>query len=204
MPNGDTFDVPIIADFVKKYLRISKVSVDPFSRNKRWATHTNDLNPTTSAEHHLDAEDFLINLKKEKKFVDMVILDPPYSPRQIQECYASFGKKCSMEDTQNARLMSNVRKGADAILQHNGIVLSFGWNSVGMGAGYETEEIMLVCHGSAHNDTICMAERKIVTQSTLDLEYGMQIQKVRNQWMEHAISQIHPEADIETDRIFAK
>jgi hypothetical protein len=43
--------------------------------------------------------------------------------------------------------------------------LSFGWNSTGMGQkrGYEIIEILIVAHGSAHNDTICMAERKTRT-----------------------------------------
>ena len=31
--------------------------------------------------------------------------------------------------------------------------------------GYTIEEILIVCHGGAHNDTICMAERK--TQGNL-------------------------------------
>ena len=41
-----------------------------------------------------------------------------------------------------------------------GVVLHFGWNTVGMGKGWTIEEVLLVCHGSDHNDTICMAERK--------------------------------------------
>ena len=42
------------------------------------------------------------------------------------------------------------------------IVLSFGWNSAGMGkwSGFEQIELLLVCHGGAHNDTICLAERR--------------------------------------------
>ncbi len=27
--------------------------------------------------------------------------------------------------------------------------------------GFELEEIMLVCHGADHNDTICIAERRL-------------------------------------------
>jgi hypothetical protein len=48
------------------------------------------------------------------------------------------------------------------IVSMNGVVLSFGWNSGGMGnrRGFIIEEILLVCHGGGHNDTICMAERK--------------------------------------------
>jgi hypothetical protein len=42
-----------IGGFVKKYLIKVKVSVDPFARNNRWATYTNDLNPDTAAQTHL-------------------------------------------------------------------------------------------------------------------------------------------------------
>ena len=31
MPNGDTFSVPPIGDFVRRYLYASKVSIDPFA-----------------------------------------------------------------------------------------------------------------------------------------------------------------------------
>jgi hypothetical protein len=42
------------------------------------------------------------------------------------------------------------------------IALSFGWSSVGFGKnrGWRMIEILLVCHGGAHNDTICVAEVK--------------------------------------------
>jgi hypothetical protein len=55
-----------------------------------------------------------------------------------------------------------VRDAAHDILRPGGIVLSFGWNSTGMGVGrgYEMFDMLIVCHGGAHNDTICIAERK--------------------------------------------
>jgi len=55
------------------------------------------------------------------------------------------------------------------ILDIGGIVISFGWNSIGMGKrrGYKIEDILLVCHGPGHNDTICMVERKISYQQPL-------------------------------------
>jgi hypothetical protein len=49
MPNSETFDIEPTHNFVWKYLHQAKVSVDPFARNRRWATHTNDLNPKTNA-----------------------------------------------------------------------------------------------------------------------------------------------------------
>jgi len=161
MPNADTFSIPPIGDFVKRYLKTSKVSVDPFARNKDWATYTNDLSPDTSAQYHMDAESFLMMLDEECIKADLVIFDPPYSPRQISEVYQSIGMEVGMKDTQSAVLYQRVRNAIEPILEESAIVLSFGWNSVGMGKkhGFEIIEIILCCHGGAHNDTICMAER---------------------------------------------
>jgi hypothetical protein len=163
MPSKDTFSVPPIGEFVKRYLAQSKISVDPFARNKRWATYTNDLSNETEAEHHMDAEDFIWMLAADGVRADLVIFDPPYSPRQISECYKSVGLTVGMKETQSAVLYKRVRDAVEWVVAPGGVVLSFGWNTVGMGIkrGYELEEVLLVCHGGAHNDTICIAERKI-------------------------------------------
>ncbi len=161
MPNADTFDVEPIHNFVWKYLYKAKVSVDPFARNKDWATYTNDLNPNTLANSHIDAQEFLERLAADGVRADLVLFDPPYSPRQITECYQSIGKVPTMEDTQNASLYSRVRNAIVPILADDAVILSFGWNSCGMGKGYALEEVMLVAHGGGHNDTICIAERRI-------------------------------------------
>lgn len=163
MPSPDTFSVPPILGFVQSYLMNSKVSVDPFSRNSRLATYTNDLNPDTAADHHLDAEQFLLKLATEGIKADLIIFDPPYSPRQISELYNSIGLEVGMSETQSALLYQRVRDAIIPISTDDAIVLSFGWNSVGMGKrhGFEQIEIMLCCHGGAHNDTICLAERRM-------------------------------------------
>jgi len=163
MPNADTFSVPPIGAFVQRYLKLSQCSVDPFARNKQWATHTNDLNPQTEAQHHFDAEDFLKMLASKGVKCDLAIFDPPYSPRQISECYKSIGREVGMKETQNALLYQRCRQALLPILTDNAIVLSFGWNSVGMGIGngFEQIEIMLCCYGGAHNDTICLAEKRV-------------------------------------------
>ena len=168
MPNGDTFSVPPIGAFVRSYLDAAKVSVDPFARDKRWATHTNDLNPATQAEHHMDAEKFLLMLATLDVKADLVIFDPPYSPRQISECYKSVGLEVGMKETQSALLYQRVRTAIVPVLTEDAIVLSFGWNTVGMGKkhGFEIIEILLCCHGGAHNDTICMAERRLPLSQT--------------------------------------
>ncbi len=162
MPSADTFDVPEIGNFVKYYLLNSKVSVDPFARNKRWATHTNDLNPDTAAMYHNDAEAFLKLMAKQEVKSDLVIFDPPYSPRQISECYKQIGKEVGMEETQNGRFYKRMKDAILPICASDAIVLSFGWNTNGMGKrrGFEPIEYMICDHGGAHNATLCLAERR--------------------------------------------
>lgn len=127
------------------------------------ATYRNDLNPNTAAEYHMEAVDFLKGIQKDEIKADLIIFDPPYSPRQISECYKSIGMEVGMKETQSALLYQRVRDAIMPICAEDAIVLSFGWNTVGMGKlnGFEQIEIMLCCHGGAHNDTICMAEKKI-------------------------------------------
>ncbi len=162
MPNAATFSVKPIGDFVQAYLACSESSVDPFARNRGWATYTNDIDPSTSAQYHDDAEAFLISLGARRVAVDLALFDPPYSPRQISEHYKAAGREVSEEDTQNGRLYRRVRDALDRLILPGGVVLSFGWPSVGMGVGrgYSLIETMLVAHGGGHNDTICIAERK--------------------------------------------
>lgn len=157
MPNKDTFSIKPIGEFVQKYLKKSSISIDPFARNCEWATYTNDLNPDTKAQYHMDIIDFLSLLTTK---ADLVIFDPPYSTRQLKECYAAIDRKMKFCETQAPH--SGWRKAINQIVTDNAVVLSFGWSTVGMGKkyGFEIEEIMLVCHGGMHNDTICMAERK--------------------------------------------
>lgn len=163
MPNHDTFSIPPIGAFVQKYLGASKCSIDPFARNKEWATYTNDLNPDTKARYHMDAEDFVGMLGFCGVTADLVIFDPPYSPRQISECYKGISLNVGKKDTQSALLYNRVRQSILRVCVSGSVVISFGWNSVGMGKknGFEQIEILLCCHGGAHNDTICLAERML-------------------------------------------
>jgi hypothetical protein len=167
MPNAATFSVKPIGEFVQRYLAAATISADPFARNRDWATFTNDIDPRTSAQSHQDAEAFLVELAGKNINVDLALFDPPYSPRQISEHYRSAGLTVTQEDTQSARLFRRVRNAIDKIVSPGGIVLSFGWQSVGMGIGrgYELIETMLVAHGGGHNDTICIAERKTTALS---------------------------------------
>ena len=127
---------------------------------------TNDLNPEFQTDYNLDALDFLKTFKDES--VDFILFDPPYSPRQISECYKTFDKSVNMETTQTS-FWSNLKDEMKRIIKLNGIVISFGWNSNGLGKnrGFEILEILLVAHGSNHNDTIITVEKKTFQENFL-------------------------------------
>ena len=169
MPNSETFSLPPVARLLEKWLpyrNTNPVIVDPFSRNSKWATVTNDLNPDTEAQFHLHAEEFVLMDFK----ADAVLFDPPYSPRQVQEVYQQIGRTVTMQDTQNGSMNRKVKDGLDRMLKPDGIAICCGWNSMGFGLkrGYEMLEILLVTHGGAHNDTIVTVERKIVPATLFD------------------------------------
>ncbi len=163
MPNSETFNVKPIKEFVLKYLKDKKLSIDCFARNVTLATYTNDLNPKTTAQYHLDILDFCKLLKEKAIQTDICIFDPPFTPSQLKMSYESIGIKNTSYDCQRVGRWSQEKEILKDIIIHGGIFLHFGIHSNGMGInrGFEILEILLVAHGSAHSDTICMAERKL-------------------------------------------
>ena len=100
MPNSNTFEIKCIRRLIDKYHREWITSVDPFARNSKLATMTNDLNPEMDTNYHLDAVDFLKIWSNET--VELVFYDPPYSLRQVSECYKSVGIPVTTETTQSS------------------------------------------------------------------------------------------------------
>ena len=170
-PSEDTFDITPIGELVKRYLRNAGISIDPFARNKRWATYTNDLNTSTAAEYHMDSADFLEKLASEGVKADLVLFDPPYSPRQIKECYDGIGLKMQTEDAWRTNGWKRERRAIGELLNIGGHVLSFGWHSNGIGRyyGFKIVEMLIVCHGWGHNDTLCLVEEKTSRQCRMEM-----------------------------------
>jgi hypothetical protein len=162
MPSPHTFSIPPIAALLDRWLVGYDVIVDPFARCSARATVRNDLDPQMPTAYHLEAGAFCTQIYEEGCRAGAVLFDPPYSPRQIAECYKRVGLKVGTEETQNARLYKRVRDGLDRVLLPEGLAISCGWNSSGFGKerGYVLQEILLVAHGGAHNDTIVVVERK--------------------------------------------
>jgi len=163
MPSHNTFSIKPIRELLERY--IHGIWCDPFARDSVFANRciaTNDLNPDSNTTHHMEALDFLNLMGACGPVFDGVLFDPPYSPRQITECYQSVGRKTHMQDTQSS-FYTHRKRAAHALIKRDGLAICFGWNSNGFGKtmGYELIEMLCVAHGGAHNDTIVTVERKL-------------------------------------------
>ena len=159
MPNRETFRIKPIDKFICEYLPGKpSIILDPFAnRPSDYNAITNDLNPNSKVQFHMDA---LVFLKQyDNNSIDCILFDPPYTPRQLKECYDNIGQ--SLHDTKSS-VWSNWKIEIARILRPGGICLSFGFNSVGIGIiiDFHKEALLIFCHGGQHNDTLCLLERK--------------------------------------------
>lgn len=159
MPSKWTFEVPALRDIITKYKGVGETWVDPFAGFNSPAEVTNDLNPESPAQFHVEAVEFLRALPAVS--VDGVIFDPPYSLAQVSRSYKDMG----MEFKGSENPTGGFPKAKDEIsrvTRPSGHVISYGWNSIGMGIkrGFEIVEILLCSHGGNRNDTIVTVEKK--------------------------------------------
>ena len=160
MPNKHTFLIKPISVLIRKYIVNGGENwIDPYAGENSPAEITNDLNPNKPTKYHLEAKEFLKQLTGQ---YEGCLFDPPYSFRQIQECYNGIGKEVHQKDTQIS-FYSEAKNIACKLIKPGGIVISFGWNSMGFGKnrGFEIIEILLVAHGGTKNDTIVTVEKKV-------------------------------------------
>ena len=163
MPSRWTFTIKPIKQLLDRYvgsgMMINGLWCDPFAGENSPAQETNDLNPARPTKFHMPAIDFLKTYPD--NHFDGVLFDPPYSPRQVKECYDSIGLALSQADTQQT-FWAACKDEIARILKPDGIAISFGWNSQGVGAsrGFDKLEILLVPHGGNKNDTIVTVETK--------------------------------------------
>lgn len=141
-PNKQTFTIKPIKDFIFKYTQGVKTSfgeiVEPF--------------PHPFKE---DALEYLKGLPDNE--ADVILLDPPYSQRQLKEAYENIG---GFHYQMNNSYWSNINRECWRILKPGGVCLKFGWNSSKINPNAEIIDGMIVCHGSMHNDTIITVQRK--------------------------------------------
>lgn len=166
MPNSRTFKIRAFTKLIKKYAVDGFIILDPFANEHSIKEHlanckyiSNDLDPKYQCDYSLEANDFLRQF--EDGSVDMVLYDPPYTPRQVKEVYTTLHRTVTMSDTQ-ASYWSSFKKEISRVLKPNGICISFGWSSNGIGKvnSMQIIEILLVAHGGSKNDTIATVEVK--------------------------------------------
>lgn len=158
MPSAWTFTIKPIKDLLAEEIE-GGVWCDPFAGENSPAQITNDLNPERKATYHMDAIEFLKS-QPDNSF-DGILLDPPYSTRQISEHYKEAGLNVTGWHT-SAGWKKSLKDEAHRVLKSGGKVICFGWDSMGLGItrGYEMNRILLVPHGGAKYDTIVTVEKK--------------------------------------------
>ena len=167
MPNKNTFLVKPIYNLLLDEVD-EGVWLDPFANSgtfkelihKKVNVIDNDLNSEYETDYHMDALDFLKMF--DDNSIDGVVYDPPYSLRQVSECYKNVGIPVTQETTQSSWRRKHLDE-ITRIVKPNGRVVCFGWNSSGVGKtrGFDLYRVLLVPHGGSHNDTIVTVERKL-------------------------------------------
>lgn len=123
MPNSNTFDIPPIKQLISEEVDTALLWIDPFANVNRIARITNDLNPEYGTQYTMDALDFLRMFDDES--VDGVLYDPPYSPRQVSECYKGVGMNVTNATTR-ASFWGDHKKEISRIVKRGGRSLPLG------------------------------------------------------------------------------
>ncbi|WP_304393117.1 adenine-specific DNA methylase [uncultured Clostridium sp.] len=106
MPNSRTFKIKAIQDLILNYVKDDYIVLDPYANEGfireilKCKYINNDIDEQYKTDYHLEAQEFLKLF--ESNSVDMILNDPPYSPRQVSECYKKLGKTVNYRDTSAA------------------------------------------------------------------------------------------------------
>tara|TARA_R110000744_G_scaffold238362_1_gene355823 strand:+ start:319 stop:741 length:423 start_codon:yes stop_codon:yes gene_type:complete len=140
MPSHQTFSIKPIKEFIHKNLGTDYIDPFPYPYKQ-------------------DAIEYLKTIPDSSEMY--LVFDPPYSQRQLKEMYSNNG--LSFNHPMNNSYWSNCKKEISRIIKPKGKVISFGWNTSGIGIknNFKITEILLVPHGSQHNDTLVTLEIKL-------------------------------------------
>ena len=154
MPNQWTFAMKPVQTLLSKY-QVNSGWADPFAGLHSPAEFRNDIEQREGTTHNLDGLEFLKSLPSAS--LDGVVFDPPYSVEQCLRCYTPKFKGTAGRAEYWARCKDEIAR----VIREGGTAISFGWDSTGIGMkrGFTITEILLLCHGACHNDTIVTVER---------------------------------------------
>lgn len=136
MPNKQPYKIPFVKKLFKKYVNGIRLDLFPYPYQK----------------------DALENIQSYRNdSLDCITLDPPYSNYQLKKEYSNKGlAMIKINRVYFNKLFKEIRR----TIKPGGFLVSFGWNSKRT-SGFEFREIILLNHGSLHNDTIITVQQKI-------------------------------------------
>lgn len=155
MPSVWTFSMKPVQKLFEAY-EVGLGWIDPFAGEKSPAQFTNDIEGRGN-QFQMDALEFLKSRKDGS--VSGVLFDPPYS---VEQCLRRYTPKQG-GTAGRAEYWAKCKDEIARITHFGSYVISFCWDSTGIGKkrGFEIVEILLLCHGACHNDTIITVDRKI-------------------------------------------
>lgn len=155
MPSKWTFTMAPVKKLFEQY-SVGSNYADPFAGENSPAEFTNDIEGRGN-KSQLDGLEFLKTFKDNS--VSGVLLDPPYSVEQCLRKYTPKYNGTAGRTEYRARCKDEIGR----IIKPGGIAISFSWDSTGIGKkrGFKIIEIMLLCHGACHNDTIITIEKAL-------------------------------------------
>jgi len=155
MPNRFTFKMKSVAFLL--HCEMEGEWADPFCGIASPASIRNDADESRDAEFHLDGLDFLRGLSDSS--LDGVLFDPPYSTQQALRKYRPKHNGTSGRAEYWAKCKDEIAR----IVRPDGKAICFGWDSNGLGKtrGFALKQVLLLCHGACHNDTIITVETKV-------------------------------------------
>lgn len=161
MPSKWTFSIKPVGALLEKY-NAGEGWVDPFAGKYSPAEWTNDIEDR-GATSQMDGLEFLKSLPDSSH--RGALFDPPYSVEQCLRKYTPKQKGTAGRAEYWAKCKDEIAR----ILIAGATAISFGWDStgIGKGRGFEIIEILLLCHGACHNDTIITVERNVDNQNYL-------------------------------------
>jgi len=136
LPNKHPYKISHVKKLFKKYAHGQVLDLFPYP-------------------YQADALETLTNTKNGS--VDCITYDPPYSDNQLTTKYHDKGNSATPKNRKYYGKLFDLMK---IKVKPGGFVISLGWNSKRI-AGFEFEEIILVNHGTLHNDTIITVQKKV-------------------------------------------
>lgn len=155
MPSKWTFKMQPVDELFTRY-GVGSGWLDPFAGELSPAEFRNDIEDRGNNASRMDALEFL--RQTESGSVHGVLFDPPYS---VEQCLRRYTPKHG-GTAGRAEYWAKCKDEIARILSRGGYCISFCWDSCGIGInrGFKIQEVMLICHGACHNDTIVTIDRK--------------------------------------------